>query len=325
MGAKILAVGLLRRLPLLVLLSLGGTGCRGDEDELSISLLSPMAVESTGDGRILDPCSGHKAGGACDHDEIVSVISIAADDPSIVEVTPYDNVGNPADRHHFRIATLRGGRTSLRARAKFDDGTERDARAALHVIPIDEVRVGFNCLRHKDAPVDAPHLVRQGLSIDVGAAPFGAGHALHGSVPDLIEAEGLENGTFVAPPRDGVFPIRSRFVVDLGVALESFGPDRISSVFADFYGEVPTMRPNRAFSVDVYVTVGDAIPCHAGPGTVTASSQTICAGPEEEVTWNLESLDDVFLTALGEGTCRLSVVPTGATREHEVSFEVSFD
>jgi hypothetical protein len=314
-----------RGLTVIGLAVVAGVGCSGDEDEFSIMLPTPMALEATGEGSLVDPCYPSKFATRCDPDQIASVTSVVAENPKIVDVTPRENADNAWDRFRLHLVARQAGQTTIRARAKFDDGTDREARSALRIVAVDEVRVGFNCLRHDGAPVDAPHLVQQGLSTAVGAAPYGGGEQLQGSLTQLIEAEGLTEGTFVAPPRDGVFPIRSRFVGDLGVALESFGPDRITTIFADWYGETPTMRVNRAFQVDLYLKVGDAVPCHAGAGTITTSTPAVCAGRNGETTWTSEKLDAIFPTALAAGTCQLAISPTGGTRTYDVSFEVAFD
>jgi hypothetical protein len=315
----------LRFLPLVLCSFLGAAACGGDEDELVISVLSPMAVEATVDGRLSDPCYGNKAGASCDPDEVVSVSSITADTPALVDLMPFENQGNPRDRFHFYVVAKQAGQTTIRARASFDDGTVRDAQVPLRIVSIDEIRVGFDCLRREGAPVNAPHLVQQGLSMGVAAAPYGRGEHLEGSIDQLVEAEGLENGTFVAPLRDGVFPIRSRFLGDLGVALESFGPDRITAIVAEWYGEAPVIRQGRPFHTDLYLRIGDAIPCHAGPGSLNTGTPAICTGPVGETTWTTKTLDRIFTTAVSAGTCQLTISPTGGSRTYDVSFEVAFE
>jgi hypothetical protein len=294
--------------------SAGALAIACDEpDELVISIPHDVASEGTVSGKVADPCGPAKIASGCDPDVLLRIDSLRTADPTIAEITASSEKGQ------FGLNGLQPGATTVHATATFDDGTTREASAAIEVIAIDEVRVTCGCSREG---VTAPCLAQADHEVSLRADSYGRGRRLEGAPRDVIEAEHLEYRTFTAPNEDGEFPITSRFDADVGIVLEAFTPARISGITASV-----ATRPTRsgdAFQVDLFVSVEDRIPCHAGGIAVETLTPVTCVGGQGEATWEREMADHLFLTAVSEGQCQLRVTPMGSSLTHDVTFDVGF-
>jgi hypothetical protein len=291
-------------------------GCGGKDDEFEISVLSPLPVEAFIPASMGDPCSGVGLSG-CEFESITRVDLLKVDDPSIAEVELRgDEPGEKRPR--FNVRALREGRTTIRAKATFDDGSRRETSAELRVLAIDRIEVTLGCIGVANAGVTAHHLVRWGESVGLTLNLFGRGERLPDVIPDAVEVEGLDQRTFTAPAREATLPLASRFVASTGVIFETFGPERITDLVLTPSDILP--RPGKRVSVSGALRVGDASPCAAGPVDVTTATPSICMGPDGESDWSLEDADFYSVTALSEGRCTLQITPVGGA-----TLDVGFD
>jgi hypothetical protein len=296
------------------------SGC-GDDYYLIVDLYPHLAVDGRDQGSVGAYCDRpYRLPGGCSI-PVTSIDSLTSDDPSVAEVTlePPEYEG---DRWAFTVRGLRPGATSVRVKATLDDGSKTDGETVVNVQAIDEIRAGLWC---NDPRENAPELVQWGRQQHVGAAAFGHGRQLHGEPSDLVEAEGLDGSTFTAPTRDTTITVRSRYVEDFELVLESFGPERVTGFEVSWSHGSPTVRLGKRFSLDGYALVGGRIPCEMGPVALTTLTPEICLGPDGELEWEREDVGFILPTAVGEGSCRLELRAVGGTQATEVAFDLRLD
>jgi hypothetical protein len=303
------------------------TGCT-DPDKITMSIDSPetMAAETTYKARVDNTCSGTKFGGVCNGATVTSIDSMQVADESVASVTPLAVEDNGLI--YFELRALKAGSTTISVKATFSVGSVVSGSKGLRVVAVDEVRVTFPACR---ADANAPELVQQGKTIGFEAQLFGGSRQLAGSAPNFVEAEGVQDVPdglsttfeFTAPLRDAQIPLESRFVNDVGVTFESFGPERITAIVADSPDSTKALKKGQGFYLKAHAQVGNRIPCDVGSAQTTTLTPLVCLGPQDDEVWQTESADTFYASAVGSGLCRLHIALDGSTLETDI--DVSLD
>lgn len=278
-----------------------------------------LAVEGKTVIRVHNSCHGKFGGGPCDESPVREVKELEVADPTIASLKP---IGGKNGRTEFELTGLRPGKTTLRARATFANGEEHQTTTDLHVIAIDRIEIAFWSCREGVLP----NLVPLGEISRFDAIAYGNGRILAGKVPNLVVAEGVTQLSpdapyvFQAPSSEAKLPLESRFVDDIGIVFDVFGPERITRI--DVETPDPEEVANGRFTLGVVPFVNDRIPCLSGVISVTTATPAVCASIEGETTWQADDSGFLMRTT-SNGSCRLSFSPVGGSLTQEFEFPVA--
>ncbi len=260
-----------------------GSSCDDKGATLSVSA-APLALGAYQALQARDACSGGKFV-PCGSERVTTIDEIESSHADIVHVLRSDELPEAwrTENAPMVLFGAKPGKSELRVKATFDDGTVRSSDANVEVRAVNRLVVKHNCR------VDAPDSKRvfQGTDVGIEVQLFAGDDVLQGEHVGILTGDGLvrEAGNFERNLYTWTAPAGARRTVLVSPAVADFrhtfsrytldDVERVT-VGADL-PEAPLL-PGTAFGLNVEVLVGGEHPCTTPRLRPSSRRQTCVSG-----------------------------------------------
>ena len=335
-----------RRLCVLVVLALAAlaSACGKDAEinapsgTLAVGAYSPLSWDDT--------CKLQALGGkipappTCIPHVATEVIDLSSSDPSVARVVAASDVPlDDAATAGYYVLGTGPGQATLTFKARFDDGSVRQATATLQVRVPDTIRIRAIC---SDGYPVSNIVLPAGDQISFTVEIYAGTEQLVGWLPNAVTGDGVMLGNassgdsqrpFVwqSPVTPAVVQLRSAYVSNVIGSLTAFTQAQVTDIGMQVYRteyrkafpESERVNGQAGVSVPTTVIVDGQPSCSALPVELYSATPAICTGPDGETDWGTNSWGG-DVSVHGEGTCVLSASMQGRPIVATQSFPVFF-
>ena len=299
----------------------------GPQGTLAVGAYFPLGYGddcATQNGKLPPLCVPH---------HVTEMLELSSSDPSVAEVVAGQNVPTGAATALYPNYVLgKGpGQATLRFKARFNDGSVRQASTTVRVDSPDSIKLLAVC---DDGSSVTNLLASLGAQEHFSLQIYAGTEELVGWLPNAVTADGVTqvyddwgNNPYVwqAPATPVVLQLQSAIVSKVTGTLASFGPEQVTDITlrpsTDTYRNAFTQPGD--FNVGHTILVNGQSICHPLPVELHSSTPAVCSGPADELVWTGDEYG-AQTAAHAEGLCALGVSMPGLPVLTTQSFPIFF-
>jgi hypothetical protein len=268
------------------------------------------------------------------------VIELSSSDPSVATVVAGSDVPlDDADTAGSYVVGTGPGQATLTLKARFDDGSIRQATATIQVKATDSIKIRAIC---SDGYPVSDVVLPVGDQISFTVELYAGTDPLVGLLPNAVTGDGValkvksfgdSPRPFVwqAPATPAVVQLQSAYVSKVIGSLTAFTQAQVTDIgmqvyredYRNAFTESERERGQGGLSLPTTVIVDGKASCAALPVELYSATPAICTGPNGETDWGTSPWGGE-VSVHGEGTCVLSASMQGRPIVAAKSFPVFF-
>jgi hypothetical protein len=299
----------------------------GPQGTLAVGAYFPLGYGddcATQNGKLPPLCISHY---------VTELLELSSSDPSVAEVVAGQDVpsGAVAALYPNYVLGKGHGQATLKFKARFNDGSVRQASTTVRVASPDSLSMIAVC---DDGSSVTNLLAGLGAQEQFSLLIYASTEELVGWLPDAVTADGVTqvyddwgNNPYVwqVPATPAVLQLQSAIVAKVTGTLTAFGPEQVTDIAlrpsSDTYRDAFTAPGD--FTVSHTVLVNGQPICRPLPVELHAMTPAVCSEPAVSVAWSGDKYGTPA-TAHAEGLCTVGVsmpdLPVIATHGFPIFF-----
>jgi hypothetical protein len=264
----------------------------------------------------------------CGSEAVDELLLFESDHPDVVAlVDPQTLLPSSTIAPQMAIKALAVGGATLRARGKFSDGTEREAKLDVTVRKVTRVRLNDTC----EGDRSGPFYLRCGEKVDFEVLIYDGEQPMQGHLDTLLQGQDL------TPAGGGDYTrfewkptscpeqttVTSAFDPTLNALFATFGPADVETVKFDYFSDLPTyLYQPGSINLRVRPYVNGHQTCSSIAAAARTATPDVCTGPGGESEWSGDDSGSVEIRVSREGSCSLLVGAAGGALATPFSVDV---